>query len=865
MIKKFLCSSVFIVCTIFAGYAQVKYQDKTLPAQKRAEDLVGKLTLEEKISLMIDVSQPVDRLGIKPYNWWNEALHGVGRAGLATVFPQPIGMAASFDSDLVYHVFSAVSDEARAKNTRSAMQGSHQRYQGLTMWTPTVNIFRDPRWGRGIETYGEDPYLTSVMGVSVVKGLQGPEDSRYDKLHACAKHFAVHSGPEWNRHSFNAEKITLRDLYETYLPPFKALVMDAGVKEVMCAYNRFEGEPCCGSNRLLMEILREEWGFDGIVLSDCGAIADFYNEKGHQTHKDAASASADAVRAGTDLECGSSYRSLKQSVELGLIGEEEINVSLTRLMKARFELGEMDELSDVAWSAIPYSVVASAQHDSLALEAARKSMTLLLNKNNILPLQRGANKIAVMGPNANDSVMQWGNYNGTPKRTITLLEGIKNLLGSEGEVIYEEGCGFVEHTLFSSAFNNCNSKDGPGFSARYWNNPKMEGESVAFDQITTPFNFITTGATVFAPGVNLTDFSARYESFFLPEESGEMAFDFYACGEVNLMINGEKVKGMRANHGGRGMLHTMQVEKGQTYKIEIDFAYTMGDAQLNFDLGFKKEIDIESSLAKIKDAEIVIFAGGISPSLEGEEMGVNLPGFHRGDRTEIELPAVQRTFMQALHDAGKKIIFVNYSGSPIAMQPEVENCEAILQAWYPGQSGGTAAAEVIFGDYNPSGRLPITFYANISQLPDFEDYNMKGRTYRYMSQKPLFPFGYGLSYSRFKYGLARLDRESIKTGEMISVSVPVSNVSGIDGDEVVQLYLRKENDADGPLKTLRAFSRINIPAGETRLVNLTLTGEQLEWWNATTGRMEVQPGNYEILVGSSSHTKDLQNLPVTIR
>jgi len=865
MNKKFLCCLVVIVCTIYACYGQERYRDKTLSAQERAEDIVKRLTLEEKISLMIDVSKPVERLGIKPYNWWNEALHGVGRAGLATVFPQPIGMAASFDSDLVYHVFSVVSDEARAKNTRSAMQGSHERYQGLTMWTPTVNIFRDPRWGRGIETYGEDPYLTSVMGVSVVKGLQGPEDSRYDKLHACAKHFAVHSGPEWNRHSFNAEKITLRDLYETYLPPFKALVMDAGVKEVMCAYNRFEGEPCCGSNRLLMEILRKEWGFDGIVLSDCGSIADFYNEKGHQTHKDATSASVDAVRAGTDLECGSSYRSLKQSVELGLIGEEEIDVSLTRLMKARFELGEMDELSDVAWSAIPYSVVASAQHDSLALEAARKSMTLLLNKNNILPLRRGAHKIAVMGPNANDSVMQWGNYNGTPKRTITLLEGIKNLLNGEGEVIYEQGCGFVEHTLFRSAFNNCLSKDGPGFSARYWNNPKKEGGPVTFDQITTPFNFITTGATVFAPGVNLTDFSARYESLFSPEEAGEMVFDFYACGEVNLIIDGEKVKGMRANHGGRGMMHTMQVEKGRTYKIEIDFAYTMGDAQLNFDLGFKKEIDIDSSLAKIKDAEIVIFAGGISPSLEGEEMGVNQPGFHRGDRTEIELPSVQRAFIQTLHDAGKKVIFVNCSGSPIALQPEVENCEAILQAWYPGQSGGRAVAEVIFGDYNPSGRLPVTFYANISQLPDFENYNMEGRTYRYMSQEPLFPFGYGLNYSGFKYGLARLDRKSIKTGEMISVSVPVSNTSGIDGDEVVQVYLHKENDAEGPLKTLRAFSRVSIPAGETRLVNLTLTAEQLEWWNPTTGRMEVQPGNYEILVGSSSQARDLQNLLVTIR
>ena len=863
MIKKFLYCSILIASTIFAVQGQAKYQDKALTAQERAEDLVKRMTLEEKISLMTDVSQPVERLGIKPYNWWNEALHGVGRAGLATVFPQPIGMAASFDTDLLYNVFSAVSDEARAKNTQTSMQGKHERYQGLTMWTPTVNIFRDPRWGRGIETYGEDPFLTSEMGVAVVKGLQGPDDSKYDKLHACAKHFAVHSGPEWNRHSFNAQDITLRDLYETYLPPFKALVMDAGVKEVMCAYNSYEGEPCCGSNRLLMEILREEWGFDGIVVSDCGAIADFYNERGHQTHQDAPNASADAVRAGTDLECGSSYKSLKQSVELGLIGEDEIDISLIRLMKARFELGEMDELSDVAWSEIPYSVVASDRHDSLALDAARKSMTLLLNKNNILPLS-GNGTIAVMGPNANDSVMQWGNYNGSPKRTITILEGIKTLLGSEGSVIYNEGCDYVEHTLFRSAFNNCSSANGQGFSAQYWNNRELLGEPITSNQITTPFNFITTGATVFAPGVNLTDFSARYESTFLPDETGEIVFDFYTCGEVNLMIDGEKVRGVRTNHGGRGMAHNMKVEKGRAYKIEIDFAYTMGDAQLNFDLGFKKDIDIEGSLENIKDAEIVIFAGGISPSLEGEEMGVNLPGFHRGDRTEIELPDVQRNFIKALHDAGKKVIFVNCSGSPIAMLPEIENCEAILQAWYPGQSGGRAVAEVIFGEYNPSGRLPVTFYSNISQLPDFEDYNMKSRTYRYMSDDPMFSFGYGLSYASFSYDTPQLNKTSIKVGEPLTVSVNISNVSDIEGDEIVQLYLRKLNDSDGPVKTLRAFERVNIPAGESKLVQLELGANQLEWWNAYTGRMEVHPGDFEIMVGSSSHKNDLQKINLSI-
>ena len=864
MIRKVLYCSIIMACVIITSYGQERYRDKTLSPRERAEDLVSRMTLDEKISLMIDVSQPVERLGINPYNWWNEALHGVARSGLATVFPQPIGMAASFDPNLVNKTFTAVSDEARAKNTRSSMEGSYKRYEGLTMWTPTVNIYRDPRWGRGIETYGEDPYLTSAMGVAVVKGLQGPQDSKYDKLHACAKHFAVHSGPEWNRHSYNAENITLRDLYETYLPPFKALVQEADVKEVMCAYNRFEGEPCCGSNQLLMEILREEWGFDGIVVSDCGAIADFYNERGHQTHPDAATASADAVLAGTDLECGSSYKSLLQSVELGLISEKDIDVSVTRLMKARFELGEMDDLSDVSWTDIPYSVVASEEHDKVALEMARKSMTLLVNKNNALPLKRDKGVIAVMGPNANDSVMQWGNYNGTPKRTTTILEGIKNAVRNNGKVIYEKGCDLVERTLLKTAFNNCVSSEGPGFTARYWNNKEYEGDPVASDQITTPFNFQTAGATVFAPGVNLTDFSAVYTSVFTPETSGEVEFDFYACGHVKLYVNEEEVRGVRANHGARRMSHLLRVKEGESYDIKISFEYTMGDAQLNFDLGFKEHLNIAQSIERIKEAETVIFVGGISPALEGEEMGVNLPGFHRGDRTEIELPDVQRELIQALHDAGKKVILVNCSGSPIALEPEVENCDAILQAWYPGQSGGTAVAEVLFGDYNPAGRLPVTFYKNIAQLPDFEDYNMAGRTYRYMTEEPLFSFGYGLSYSNFKHGLPTLDKKSIKVGESVIITIPVRNESMLDGEEVVQVYLRKKDDPEGPQKTLRAFKRVNVQAGETKLVDLQLSAEQLEWWNASTGQMEIQAGTHEILVGSSSHASDLQSMNLII-
>lgn len=857
-----------LACLALSGgcLAQPAYKNSLLSADERANDLLKRLTLEEKVTLMMDGSRPVERLGIKPYNWWNEALHGVARSGLATVFPQPIGMAATFAPEALQNVFTAVSDEARAKNAAYVSEGSYKRYQGLTMWTPTVNILRDPRWGRGIETYGEDPYLSSVMGVSVVKGLQCLDDNRkYDKLHACAKHFAVHSGPEWNRHEFNAENISPRDLHETYLPPFEALVKEGKVKEVMCAYNRFEGEPCCGSNRLLTQILRQEWGFDGIILSDCGAITDFHREKGgHNTHPDAASASSAAVLSGTDLECGSNYKSLVEGVKRGLIKESDIDVSVKRLLKARFELGEMDELNQVDWAQIPYSVIASAKHDSLALDITRKSMTLLMNKNNALPLKRGGQTIAVMGPNANDSVMQWGNYNGTPKQTITILEGIRAALGKDDKLIYEQGCGLVERTLIRNVFNQCKSEGGTGFTARYWNNLHYEGEPVTTTQMSTPFHLCTSGATVFAPGVNLTDFSAIYQSVFTPEESGEVVLDFYSYGAAQILVDGKERGGFVNKHGSRQRTYTMKVNAHQPYHIEIRFQYYSSDAQLNFDIGFKEEMNAARSVAKVKDADVVIFVGGISPQLEGEEMGVHLQGFRGGDRTEIELPAVQRELIKALYDAGKKVIFVNCSGSAIAMEPETEHCQAILQAWYSGQAGGTAVAETLFGDYNPAGRLPMTFYRNISQLPDFEDYNMAGHTYRFFKDAPLFPFGHGLSYTTFRYGKAKMD-SALKAGKTLRITVPVTNTGKRDGEEVVQVYLRKQGDTDGPVKTLRAFRRIRIPKGKTVKVALELTSKQLEWWNEQSNTMRTVEGTYDILVGGSSREADLQIHELSIR
>ena len=719
LMKKILIPVLLAGALMSACQQKLPYQDASLSPEERAADLVQRLTLEEKVSLMQNNSSAVPRLGIKPYEWWNEALHGVARNGLATVFPQAIGMGAAFNDSLLHVVFTAVSDEARAKNHMARRDSSYKRYEGLTFWTPNINIFRDPRWGRGQETYGEDPYLTGQLGMAVVRGLQGPEDSQYDKAHACAKHYAVHSGPEWNRHSFNAENIDPRDLWETYLPAFKDLVQKADVKEVMCAYNRFEGSPCCNSDRLLMQILRDEWGYEGLVVSDCGAINDFYVKGRHETHKDEADASSAAVLSGTDLECGSVYKSLADAVRQGKIKESDLDRSVSHLLKARFELGEMDETTP--WDAIPDSVVNCHAHQALALRMAHESMTLLQNKNNLLPLKAGMT-VALVGPNANDSVMQWGNYNGFPGHTVTLLEALRKRLPEE-QLIYVPG--------------------------------------------------------------------ALYAEDFVPKHKKD---------EMEQM----------------------------------------------------KPLDAASLLKQVGCADVVVFAGGISPLLEGEEMKVDVQGFKGGDRTDIELPAIQRQLLKVLKAAGKKVVFVNFSGSAVGLEPETQTCDAILQAWYPGEAGGTAVADVLYGDYNPAGRLPVTFYKNVGQLPDFQDYSMKGRTYRYFEGTPLFPFGHGLSYTTFAYGKAE-----VKDGCLL---VPVTNTGSMDGDEVVQLYLNRPDDANGPRKTLRAFKRVHIPTGATRTVSLPLTEETFNWWDTATNTVHPLKGSYKLLYGGSSDSRALQTM-----
>ena len=663
--------------------------------EERARELISKLTIEEKASLMKHDSQPVEALGIPSYNWWNEALHGVARNGKATVFPMPIGMAASFDEELLFEVFTAVSDEARIKNRQALQTGHVGWYQGLTFWTPNINIFRDPRWGRGMETYGEDPYLMGVLGMAVVCGLQGPEDAPVLKAHACAKHFAVHSGPESSRHQFDAQ-VSERDLRETYLPAFKDLVTKAGVQEVMIAYNRFRGHPCGASDYLVNTILRGEWGYKGLIVSDCWAIKDFYAPGYHGYSEDAAHATAAAIRTGTDLNCGVSYSSIPEAVQRGLLDEADVDRSLERLLAARIRLGELD--GNIApWAHLKDEELEGDAHLALARKMTQESLVLLQNRGNILPLVPEA-RIALVGPNADDKEMQWGNYNPIPDRTVTLADALK----------------------------------------------------------------------------------AR-----VPELK---------------------------------VLHGCDIVGG--------------------------EVDSNAVLKELEGIDIVVFAGGISPRLEGEQMDVPFPGFEGGDRTSIELPEVQRELLKALHEAGKKVVLVNFSGCAIGLVPETESCEAILQAWYPGEEGGTAIADILYGDVAPSGKLPVTFYTSVEQLPPFDDYAMKGRTYRYFEGEPLFPFGFGLSYTTFEYGEAKIQKKKLV--------VPVTNTGTVDAQEVVQLYVRLPEDKEGPLKTLRGFKRVTVPAGKTVHVEFPLTDETFLSWSEKAQDMVPQKGIWDLYYGGSS-------------
>ena len=870
MKKLLVCMGLWFAVTTQAQEQVLPYQNPQLPATQRADDLLKRLTLEEKVSLMMNGSAAVTRLGIPPFEWWSEALHGIGRNGFATVFPITTGMASSWNDALVYQCFAAASDEGRAKANEARRKGVIGRYQGLSFWTPNINIFRDPRWGRGQETYGEDPWLTARMGIAVVRGLQGmhydgtpmASGNGYLKLLACAKHYAVHSGPEWNRHEFNVEGLPERDLWETYLPAFQALVQEGDVREVMCAYQRIDGDPCCGNTRYEQHILRDIWGFDGIITSDCGAINDFYMKGHHEVSPDAAAASAKGVLSGTDVECGSSYRALPEAVRRGDIKEEDLDRSLRRLLIERMRVGDLDSDELVPWSKIGTEVVASPEHKQLALEMARQSIVLLKN-NGILPLARHSSpntqhSYLVMGPNANDSTMLWGNYSGYPTHTTTILQGITEKVKGGG-LRYVRGCGLTRNEVHESRFDRMRTPDGrPGMLATYWNNTEWKGTPAATKVMTEPINQSNGGATVFAPGVNLEHFSARYEGTFTPTVDEVLTMREGSDDKIRIYVNDELViEQWNSRHRIDYREEEMTFKAGKTYRIRIDYVQIDDLAAMQFDL-FKRTVPTkEQLLADVGEAETIIFVGGISPQLEGEEMKVSEPGFKGGDRTSIELPEVQRTLLKTLHDAGKKIIFINCSGGAMAMVPELETCDAIIQAWYGGERAGEAVADVLFGDYNPSGKLPLTFYRSTDDLPDFLDYTMTNRTYRYFKGEPLFAFGYGLSYTTFNV--------SAPTYGDNKVRVTVRNTGQRDGDEVVQVYMRRLADKEGPVKTLRAYQRVTVKAGETQEVVLDFPRERFECWDKETNTMRVIPGEYELMAGTSSRDGDLKTIKVNLQ
>ena len=859
-------------CAILNGVAQtLPYQNTALTAHERAKDLCSRLTLDEKAMLMLDESPAIPRLGIKKFFWWSEALHGAANMDHVTVFPEPVAMAASFNPNLLYKVFDVASTEFRAQYNERMQRGSgeDEKFHSLSVWTPNVNIFRDPRWGRGQETYGEDPYLTSVMGDQVVRGLQGPENSKYRKLWACAKHYAVHSGPEYTRHSANLTNVSPRDFWETYMPAFKKLVQDSKVREVMCAYQRLDDDPCCGSQRLLQTILRDEWGFQYLVVSDCGAVSDFYES--HKSSSSPIHASAKATIAGTDVECGYgyAYKSIPEAVKRGLITEAEVDKHVIRLLEGRFDLGEMDDPSLVEWSKIPYSKMSCKEHANIALDMARQTLVLLQNKGGILPLKKNSEKIAVIGPNADNAPMMWGNYNGMPNHTVTILDGIcKKLkiknerLNNNSKLFYAAGCDLTYDKVMDCLLaSQCSFQGKKGMKGTFWNNRKMEGKPVTTQYYTTPLAVTTAGMHNFAPGVQLEDFSAKYETVFTPKEAGEYVVNVDGCGHFELYIDGER-KFMHHIWRTTPNRVAIQAEAGKSYNIEVRFSHIHTyNANLKINIAKELPIDYQQTIAKLEGIDKVVFVGGISAALEGEEMPVEIEGFKGGDRTSIELPKVQRDFLKALKAAGKQVIFVNCSGSAIALTPETESCDAIVQVWYAGQEGGTAIADVLFGDYNPSGKLPVTFYRNDAQLPDYEDYSIKGRTYRYFND-PLFAFGYGLSYTSFEMRNEKLEIRNDGSG---TFTVDVANTGKYDGTEIVQLYIRNLNDAEGPLKSLRGFQRVAVKAGQTATATIQLTPESFEFWDAESNTMRSKPGQYEVLYGSSSRDEDLRKLIVTIQ
>lgn len=848
--RKIIVAALMTVSSAAIGQEYKSYPmwNTKLPIEQRVNDVVSRLTLEEKVAQMLNATPAVPRLGIPAYDWWNEVLHGVARTPFkVTSYPQAIAMAATWDTNSLKKMADYSALEGRAVHNKAIELGrTNERYLGLTYWTPNINIFRDPRWGRGQETYGEDPFLTAKLGAAFVRGLQG-NDPNYLKAAACAKHFAVHSGPEPSRHSDNFNPTTY-DLWDTYLPAFKELITKTDVAGVMCAYNAVNTQPCCASDLLMNDILRNQWKFTGYVTSDCWAIDDFF--KYHKTHADPTAAAVDAVMHGTDIECGQTvYKTLLDAVKNGLIKEAQLDISLKRLFTTRYRLGMFDPPAMVKYAQTPSSVLEAPAHKAHALKMAQQSMVLLKNENQTLPLSKKLKKIVVVGPNADNKISVLGNYNGTPSEVISVYEGIKNKLGNTAEVVLERAINFTNDTLLVYADNkNQFSWAGTqGFIAEYFDNKDLKGEPVMVRTEYTIDNFWQEGQII-AKNIRANNFSATYTSNFVATEDGNITFEVEADDGYRFLINDKEILNAWQRNRWGARTYKLQTRKDSIYKIVLEYWQGDGKGNVRLRTGNFERTDFNALATKCKNADAIIFVGGISPQLEGEEMKVDYPGFNGGDRTTIQLPAIQTELMKTLKATGVPAVFVMMTGSAIAIPWENENIPAILNAWYGGQSAGTAVADILFGDYNPAGRLPVTFYKSDSDLPSFMSYDMKGRTYRYFEGEALYPFGFGLSYTQFTYSNLILPSQ-LKKGSNAKVSVTVKNTGKRNGEEVVQLYVSHPGlEEKAPLRTLKGFQRITLKAGETKTISFIVRVEDLSLVSEE-GKMYQPTGKVSISAG----------------
>jgi beta-glucosidase len=842
---------------------QQPWLNTSLPIDQRVDALISQMTLEEKVQQMRDHAPAIPRLGIPKYDWWNEGLHGVAFAGYATNFPQVIGMAATWDTQMVHTMGQTISTEARAKYDEAIRNNQHEQFFGLTFWAPNINIFRDPRWGRGQETYGEDPFLTGRMAVAFVSGMQG-DDPRYFRVVSTPKHYAVHSGPEPTRHQDNVD-VSPHDLEDTYLPAFRAAVTEAHAQSVMCAYNAIDGAPACANTMLLQQHLRDAWHFDGYVVSDCAAAADIFT--GHHYAPDMAHAAADAVKAGTDLECGygqgQAYPALVDAVHQGLISEAEINTALHRLFRARFRLGMFDPPSSYAYGQIPFSEVNSAPHRALSLRAARESIVLLKNQDHILPLKSDTSSIAVIGPTAELIQSLQGNYNGPPPNPVYPLTGIERRFSS-AHVSYAQGSSLVdgyaipiEHTALHPASRSGRGSDS-GLTGEYFGTPDLTGAPV-LTRTDRNINF-NWDKVVPVTGLERNNYSVRWTGAFTPPAPGDYKIGVrvnycYACENAEgfrlYLDNKLIVASSSEKQAERGVVYDASVHLADTNPHQIRLEYLHGTGSAGIDLTWIPPAAVlrDEAVRAAQQSDIVIACVGLSPNLEGEEMPVHLDGFSGGDRTSISLPAVQEDLLKALAATGKPLIVVLENGSALAIDWAAQHASAILEAWYPGEEGGTAIAETLAGDTNPAGRLPLTFYSDLAQLPPFADYSMHKRTYRYFTGKPLYSFGYGLSYTTFTYSDLKVPQQ-VQAGDPVQVEAEVRNTGGVAGDEVVELYLTQPKGFETPQRELAAFTRVHLDAGALAHIGLTLNPRSLGQVDEKGNRV-ILPGDYSVSIGGA--------------